>query len=78
MSSDVIDRVSAGPKVEPQRAGPSQRTRRVYLIALVSAIVVLAFGVRLALFTYHTSDYLVFYRRWYDFIIANGRFSALR
>jgi Gpi18-like mannosyltransferase len=79
MSSDVIDRVSAGPKVETvERAGPSERTRQVYLIALVSAIVVLAFGVRLALFKYQTSDYLVFYRRWYDFIIANGRFSALR
>ncbi|WP_216213072.1 hypothetical protein [Amycolatopsis aidingensis] len=38
----------------------------------------LAFGVRLSLFHYETSDYLLFYRPWYDFIIEHDGFSALR
>ena len=56
----------AATSVEPVREGPSERTRRLYVVVLGALLVLLAFGVRLALFRYQTADYTAFYRRWYD------------
>jgi Gpi18-like mannosyltransferase len=57
---------------QPVREGPSERARRFSVIALAAAVVLLAFGVRLALFRYETADYTAFYRRWYDFVVGHG------
>ncbi|MBE1575808.1 hypothetical protein ACFORH_02215 [Amycolatopsis roodepoortensis] len=48
------------------------------MVILVVLVVGIAFGVRLSLFRYQTSDYIVYYRRWYDFIVDHGGFAALR
>jgi Gpi18-like mannosyltransferase len=45
---------------------------------VAAAIVMLTFAVRLVLFPFQSSDWLVFLSKWYDFIKANGGFSALR
>ncbi|WIX85189.1 glycosyltransferase 87 family protein [Amycolatopsis sp. DG1A-15b] len=62
----------------PAGAGPSERTRRLSVIVLAALLVLLAFGVRLALFRYETADYTAFYRRWYDFVVDQGGISALK
>ncbi|WP_206793157.1 hypothetical protein [Amycolatopsis sp. MtRt-6] len=58
--------------------GPSERTRRFYVIVLAVLLVLLAFGVRLSLFRYQTADYTAFYRRWYDFVVSQGGIGALK
>ncbi|MFB9682770.1 hypothetical protein [Amycolatopsis plumensis] len=62
----------------PAAAGPSERTRRISVIVLAALLVLLAFGVRLALFRYETADYTAFYRRWYDFVVDQGGIGALK
>jgi Gpi18-like mannosyltransferase len=57
---------------------PTDRTRRIYLIGLAAAIVILTFGVRLSLIRYETADYRSFYHPWYDFIVDHGGFRALK
>ncbi|MFF1609309.1 glycosyltransferase 87 family protein [Amycolatopsis sp. NPDC058278] len=48
------------------------------MIVLAALLVLLAFGVRLALFRYETADYTAFYRRWYDFVVDQGGIGALK
>jgi Gpi18-like mannosyltransferase len=69
---------SAAAAQRPAREGPSERTRRFYVITLAALVVLLAFGVRLALFRYQTADYTAFYRRWYDFVVSHGGVEALQ
>lgn len=47
-----------------------------FFVAVVTVLLVLA--VRLVLFPFESLDYQAFVARWYDFISANGGFSALR
>ncbi|MGW3961090.1 hypothetical protein ACWED2_14820 [Amycolatopsis sp. NPDC005003] len=54
------------------------RVRRLYLIGLGTAVVLLAFAVRWSLVRYDTSDYRDFLRPWYEFIVQHGGFRALR
>jgi Gpi18-like mannosyltransferase len=45
---------------------------------IVVLIVVLAVVIRVELFPFQSNDYRAFVAQWYDFISANGGFSALR
>ncbi|MCE7007252.1 hypothetical protein LWC34_31180 [Kibdelosporangium philippinense] len=52
------------------------RPGQVFLVA--AAIVLLTVAVRLVLLDFQSMDYRMFVAQWYDFIKANGGFSALR
>jgi Gpi18-like mannosyltransferase len=51
---------------------------RIARLTPALVIVVLAVVVRVELFPFQSNDYRVFVAQWYDFIAANGGFSALR
>lgn len=68
----------AGSVVRAPSAGPSERTRRTYLLVLAGLVIALAFAVRLSLVRYETSDYILYYRKWFDFVVSHGRFGALK
>ncbi|MBE1471733.1 hypothetical protein [Kibdelosporangium phytohabitans] len=52
--------------------------RPVPLLAAAAVIVSLSLAVRLVLFPFESLDYRAFVAQWYEFISANGGFSALR
>src|SRR5262249_37300115 len=51
--------------------------RNLSVIAAV-LVVVVAVVVRVSLYDFQSGDYRAFFAQWYDFIKANGGFSALR
>ncbi|MFE0020432.1 hypothetical protein [Amycolatopsis sp. NPDC059021] len=79
MSTDVTDEVAAGARStsgEPEDR--RERLRQRYVIVLLSAVIGLAMVLRISLFRYQTTDYLYYYRQWYEFVVEHGRFAALR
>ncbi|WP_158883221.1 glycosyltransferase 87 family protein [Amycolatopsis anabasis] len=54
------------------------RNATIRRMGLVAGAIVIAILVRVAMFGHESFDYIVFFKRWYDFITANGGFGALK
>lgn len=67
------------PQSSPERGGEEQALGSNYQdVILLAAGVLLAILLRYLLLPFESGDYLVHFGKWYDFILENGNFSALK
>lgn len=67
------------PQPSPERGGAEQVLGSNYQnVILLAAGVLLAILLRYLLLPFESGDYLIHFGKWYDFILENGNFSALK
>jgi Gpi18-like mannosyltransferase len=77
-TADPADRPPVDPPPAPADPTPADGRSRLRRATMIAIIVLAALAVRAVFFHYQSGDYDGYFARWYDYIVQNGHFAALK